>query len=269
MILLVAGLVLTLSRRTSVSSLPSDPGGASNSSNNLANANAGTAPRGVTNTGGGGRNGNSSGGATTAGAVDERRIEDLALRVMSRLASDAPTIPERGVRDVARKVTQFSGSASVAEKLRAVSRDMTDISSQARQSGFPEPALIIYAVLAEMEQTRNPNASAVAREILPQMNVLRVTMGVSTVNSSLLCVAAYKYPPFRPPPGSIAQHPLIIAALQLGRRTNRSDVRNVWFMREHNVLNENAYDFVVTFLALGVISQRPSDFGIQTSPLIF
>lgn len=267
-ILLVAGLVLTLSRRTSVSSLPADANINGNilASGNNVNQIPPTTNQGVN------ANGNSTGGTPTpqtTDTADTRRIEGLTINVLRRLASDTPTIPESGVRDVARKVTQFRGSASVAERLRAMGRDSSAIAAQARQSGF-EPALVIYSALAEMEQTRNNDPGAVTRDMLPQMDVLRATIGPSTVNSSLLLIAAYKYP-FRPAAGSRQQHPLIGRALQLSRSTGRdaSEVRNVWFMHEQNALNENAYDFVLTFLALGVISQRPADFGIQTSPLVF
>jgi len=267
-ILLVAGLVLTLSRRTSISSLPDSNLNAPPEITANINANAQSSPPSNGNTSI--TNVNSSNGTTSNTTIDENRIEDLALNVLSRLASDTPTMPETNVRDVAREVTRFRGSASVSEKMRAMAREASDISGLARQNRL-EPALVIYAVLAEMEKSNKSDPSDVAREMLPQMNVLRVTIGVDTVNSSLLVVAAYKYPPFRPPPGSIQMHPIIGAADGLSRRTGRSasELRNVWFMHEQNVLNENAYNFVVTFLALGVISQRPADFGIQTSPLIF
>jgi len=45
--------------------------------------------------------------------------------------------------------------------------------------------------------------------------------------------------------------------------------RNVWYLHERDGLNPQAYDFVVSFLALGAIAQDPRQFGVEAPPLVF
>lgn len=273
LILLVAGLILTLSRLTSTASV-TDPNANSSASPNPTNtfgstANAGTPPTNTGNSSTPNANGSAS-PQTTRGAANADQIESLARNVLRRLADDDTSIPENGVRDITRRVGELSSSASVGEKLSAMARAAPEISRRANASSF-RPALMGYMVLAEMETTRNSNPIGVADTMREELNLLFESIDTTTVNSSLLFVAAYKYPPFRPAPGSRANHPLIASAGALGRteRGSASQLRSIWFLKEQNRVNANAYEFVLTFLAVGVISQRPADFGINTSPLIF
>ena len=45
--------------------------------------------------------------------------------------------------------------------------------------------------------------------------------------------------------------------------------RNVWYLREHGSLDDAAYNFVVNFLALGVIAENPRRFNVAASPIAY
>jgi hypothetical protein len=45
--------------------------------------------------------------------------------------------------------------------------------------------------------------------------------------------------------------------------------RNVWYLREHGGLDDRAYEFVVRFLALGVIGENPRRFGVAAQPVAY
>jgi len=45
--------------------------------------------------------------------------------------------------------------------------------------------------------------------------------------------------------------------------------RNIWYLNERGGLEADAYDFVLSFLALAVIAQEPGQFGIAANPLVF
>jgi hypothetical protein len=45
--------------------------------------------------------------------------------------------------------------------------------------------------------------------------------------------------------------------------------RNVWFLRQKGALSNEAYEFVLRFLAYGAIAQNPRQFGLDASALVF
>jgi hypothetical protein len=46
-----------------------------------------------------------------------------------------------------------------------------------------------------------------------------------------------------------------------------SIARSVWFLREKNGITPEAYDLVIRFLAVGIISQDPHSYGVDADPL--
>jgi hypothetical protein len=45
--------------------------------------------------------------------------------------------------------------------------------------------------------------------------------------------------------------------------------RNVWYLREKGGLSEDAYNFVLDFLALGIIAQNPKLYAIEATSLSY
>jgi hypothetical protein len=45
--------------------------------------------------------------------------------------------------------------------------------------------------------------------------------------------------------------------------------RNVWYLHNIGKINEPTYDFILSFLALGIIAQDPRGFQVDADPLIF
>lgn len=202
-----------------------------------------------------------------AGAEPER---DAVKRVLGRISNDdSAYISEQGVRDVARKVKEYGGSGALAGRLRAMSRGCAEVGALARANNL-RPSLLAYAALAEAEGAGGDPVEA-ARRMAPKLLLLRATFGTETANSSLLLVAAYPYP-FDPPAGERKHtpHPLAARLVKLGG--SRPDVaasvaRTVWFLREQNAVSPEAYDLVVRLLAVGVIAQRPAEYGVEAPPL--
>jgi FHA domain len=194
------------------------------------------------------------------------QVARAVKRVMSKLSNDnAPYISDAGLNDVKQMVEQYRGSTDLKEKLRAAKIGCPEITVQA-QSINVRPALVMYAALADSET--NPVASA--KKMIPRLLTLRATFGTETANSSLLLVAAYPYP-FNPPIGSQTRtpHPLASKLVEFGGRRSTvetSEARSVWFLREKNGITNEAYDLVIRLLAIGVIAQNPSQFGIEADP---
>ncbi|HET9710661.1 MAG TPA: FHA domain-containing protein, partial [Pyrinomonadaceae bacterium] len=191
-------------------------------------------------------------------------------RVMSKLSKDnAPYISEAGINDVKRKVDHYRGSTELKERLRQVKQGCSEIRVEAERISL-RPALVMYAALAKSEEQPGSNPIIVARQMTPKLLSLRATFGTETANSSLLLIAAYPYP-FNPPIGGQTRtpHPLASKLVEVGGRrsiVDTSEARTVWFLHEKNAITDEAYELVIRLLAIGVIAQNPSQYGIDAEP---
>jgi hypothetical protein len=199
----------------------------------------------------------------------DEEIGRAAQRVMSRISKDeSPYISASGIKDVAAKVREYKGSGTLASKLRAMSRGCVEINSLAQANSL-KPALLSYAAIAASDGAGDPVASA--KQMAPKLLTLRATFGTDSANSTLLLLAAYPYP-FNPQLGSQTRtaHPLASKLVELGGRRSVEDTsvaRTVWFLKEKNGIMPEAYELVVRFLAVGIISQDPRSFGVDAEPL--
>lgn len=46
-------------------------------------------------------------------------------------------------------------------------------------------------------------------------------------------------------------------------------VRSIWYFREKGELTDSEFDFALRFIVLGIISQNPKGFNVQTESLVF
>jgi hypothetical protein len=209
--------------------------------------------------------------AAVRGKAGGEPDRDAVRRVMARVSNDdSPYISDEGARDVARKVKEYGGSGALAGRMRAMARGCAEVTALARANNL-RPALLTYAALAEAEATGSDPVEA-ARRMAPKLLTLRATFGTETANSALLLVAAYPYP-FDPVEGERTRrpHPLAARLVKLGGEhpeVAASVARSVWFLREQNGLSTEAYELVVRLLAVGVIAQRPGEYGVEAPPLM-
>jgi len=209
----------------------------------------------------------------SAEVIPENPTDQTAIavkRVMSKLSKDnAPYISESGVNDVKRKVEEYRGSSDLRERLRVVKEGCAEITAEAERINL-RPALLMYAALADSEGQSGSNPITAARRMSPRLLSLRATFGTETANSSLLLIAAYPYP-FNPPIGSQTRtpHPLASKLVEIGGRrstVDTSEARTVWFLRDKNAVTDEAYQLVIRLLAIGVIAQNPTQYGIDAEP---
>jgi len=193
-------------------------------------------------------------------------------RVMTKLSKDsAPYISDAGIEDVKRRVEAYRGSTELRERLRAAKNACPEITADAERISV-RPALVMYAALVDSEGQSGTSPVNAARRMTPRLLSLRATFGTETANSSLLLIAAYPYP-FNPQIGTQTRtpHPLAAKLVEVGGRRSTvetSEARTVWFLREKNAITDEAYDFVIRFLAIGVIAHNPQRYGIDADPLL-
>jgi hypothetical protein len=201
-----------------------------------------------------------------------RRIAQDAKRVLERISNDsAPYIPPVGIESITAQVNAYRGSAALGVKLQAMKQGCAGVKAQAQSNGL-KPALVMYAALASSADRRGGDPVTTAREMIPELLTLRATFGTETANSSLLLVAATAYE-WSPTIGTATRtpHPLASKLQEFGGRKSSVETataRSVWFLREKNGINGDAYDLVVRLIAVGIISQNPQQYSINADSLL-
>jgi hypothetical protein len=194
-------------------------------------------------------------------------IEKVAVQFMRRISSDDkpyvfPSYAVNALGDIKHRVEQYSQSPAIAGALNSMVTAAPTIAAAARREGI-EPGLVISTALAEAEGARAANAPVeTARRILPGLLSLRKTLGTESIDKSLILVAAFKMGG-----GTKKSHPLLRTMTRAVK--NPLTDRNVWYLRGHESLDNEAYEFVVNFLALGIISENPRRFGIAAPPISY
>jgi len=207
--------------------------------------------------------------STNSQGVDDssimaERMEKAAVGVMRHISSDDKSygFSDKALRDIARKVDHYRTSQSLAGSLREIQRSGAALGSLAREEGL-EPGLLIYTVLAQTDGGRTGGEPVVvARGIISDLIALKATFGISDADSCLILVAAFKMGR-----GEKRSHPLLATIRRLAK--NPFTQRNIWYLNDQGELDAQVYDFVVSFLALGVIAQDPHQFGVAADPLVF
>jgi len=212
------------------------------------------------------RNANGNSDAVSK-AVTVEEVEKIAVQFMRRISSDDkpyvfPPGAVSALGDISKRVERYSQSPALVGALNSMATAAQAIAAEARREGI-EPGLVISTALAEAEGARTPSDQmATARRILPGLLSLRKTLGTESADKSLILVAAY-----RMGGGTKKSHPLLRTMTRAVK--NPLTDRNVWYLREHGSLDDEAYNFVVNFLALGVIAENPRRFNVAAPPIAY
>jgi hypothetical protein len=192
--------------------------------------------------------------------VELSSIEGYALKVLTGISKDThPVLTEKPLSEINAQVQRFRGSSSLGQELRAMKRDLLQVSAAAKSSRIRIP-LAVYATLARIDKDGGRGEPApVAGQICPALAKMRTIFGDELANDSLLSVAALEEGP----------------GLQLritklaGRVDSPTTIRSIWYLRDHQVISSDTYDFLLRFMAIGVIAQDPRKFSVAAEPLTF
>ncbi len=194
-------------------------------------------------------------------AISDSQVESAAVQVMRRISTDESkyTFQTTALNEIRLKVEEYRASPGLAGVLQALADRGSDMTKQARREGIP-PAIVLYTGLAETDGGRTGrDPIAASQKALPDLLWLNVTFGTKLADESLIIVAAYKLGT-----GTKKSHPLL-AKLQQAPLGDR----NIWYLRQRGLLQTEAYDFVIKFLALGVLAQNPGLFGVPAAAPAF
>jgi pSer/pThr/pTyr-binding forkhead associated (FHA) protein len=203
-------------------------------------------------------------GQSDPGPVDSSElpnIEAFASKVLTGISRDPhPVLTERPLADINGQVQRYKGSSSLAEELGAMKRVLPQVAAIAKSNGLTTP-LAVYATLARIDKDGGRGDPAqVAASLCPSLAKMRAIFGDETFNDSLLSFAALQEGPS-----------LQSKITKLAGRVNDSvaTIRSVWYLHDHQVISDQTHNFVLRFIAIGVIAQDPRKFGIAADPLTF
>ncbi len=202
-----------------------------------------------------------AGSQPSSPSVSLDQIERLAGQMLRRISSDDKPylFPPQVLGEIQQKVKQYRAAPELGETLRALALAEAEIARLARHEGL-EPDLVSYLALAETwGGATSRDLVQTARQMLPDVLSLRATFESTSADGSLIIVAAYKMGP-----GTKKSHPLLARMRRVVE--NPLTQRNVWYLYERGAIEAAVYDFVVSFLALGVIAQNPHQFGFSLTP---
>ncbi|HEX5083648.1 MAG TPA: FHA domain-containing protein [Blastocatellia bacterium] len=201
------------------------------------------------------------------GAVELDRLESAARQLMRRISRDSQVYDfpdESPLRDINGAVGQSCQSASLAAALQTISRNRDEFIRLAGNQITPD--LLAYAVLAETNGGANGAGANprrlmdTARSIAPKLISLRNTFGDETSDSVLIFVSAYPEGVF---PGG--GHPLLSRI----PGDNPMRERKVWSLARRGKFKPGQYEFVLRFIAYGIIAGNPKQCGIESPKLDF
>lgn len=200
------------------------------------------------------------------GTASAERVENGAVEVMVRSTSDRQRyeFPPAALADIKQSIERYCKSGDVTIALRSIVRQKSEIRNDvARRGQGIEPYLVTYALLAQMDGGQKvADYATAARQMLPDLVAVRIHFGTDA-DSTLIVLAAYTMGP-----GTKKSHPLL-AVIRRIVESNPSAKRNIWYLHQRNGISTEAYQFVIRFLALGIIAQNPREFGIEAEPFAF
>lgn len=163
---------------------------------------------------------------------------------------------------VSSKVKQLSGSSALGANLQSARKGSTQIDSIAKAKNL-KPQLLAVAALTKLGSTRGDVVQA-ASSMADVLDKLGTQIGNELADDSLLTIAAYDQG---------ASGEFLKMRNQLQELANKypdssRQIRTIWFLKEKNQITESEFDRALTFLAIGIITQNPKDFGVNAEALL-
>jgi hypothetical protein len=128
-----------------------------------------------------------------------------------------------------------------------------------------KPQFLAVAALAQIGNSRG-NPLETAKQMLPVLSQLRITLDNNLADDNLLIIAAYNQ-------GKAGKFRDLRNAMEALAKKNPSvsprEIRTIWFLKKQNKITDAEYEFALRFLAIGTITQNPKDFNVNAEAVIF
>ncbi len=198
-------------------------------------------------------------------------VENVARNAASFMRSIAfndpkPFLTSDQIAAVSSKISQFKGSAALAENLKAIKKNAAQFAALASSKNL-KPQFLAVAALTKLGNTRG-DPLVVAQTMLPTLTELKGTLDNKLADDNLLIIAGYE----RSQSGKNAPLQNVIEGLSKSSQTENiapREIRTIWFLKKKDKISDAEYNFALQFLAIGIISQNPKDFNVAAEPIVF
>lgn len=222
--------------------------------------------------------GNSSGGTTSSSpdpvetstvspvSGDNDKIERASVSFLRRIAANDSRefLTGKQIAIVAPKINQLKSSSALSDNLKNTKQNSSQLEALA-QSKRLRPQFVAAAALTQLGNQRG-DVLKTAQGMIEVLNNLRGTFGNELANDNLLMIAVYDQ--------GVADKVVSTRDMIAGLANKFPDkppqeIRTIWFLRENGKLSDSQFDFVLRFIAIGIIMQNPKDFNVQSEAVIF
>ncbi len=198
--------------------------------------------------------------------TESANIEQTSAAFMRRVVPNDPSafLSTKQIQILAPKINQFKSSAALAANIKEAKANSAQITALASSTNLT-PQFLATAALAKLGNQRG-NPVETAKSMVGVLDKLNRSIGVETADESLLVIAAYnqgvedKFLQLRNQAEALSKTSQGVTARQ---------VRTIWFLYEKKKLTDAEFEFALRFLAIGTITQKPSDFSVNAEALNF
>lgn len=206
----------------------------------------------------------------TAQINDEtKKIERYSAAFLQRIALNHPNafLSPAEIEIVKSRISPWKGSGTLAENIKAVRREFSQIESLAQSQGLKGQFLAAAALTKLGNKQGNPLETA--KQMLPILAELRIALGNNLADDNLLIMADYLRREKKEKP-SLQTKLEAIANPKNREKLEAADpatIRTIWYLYRNKKITDEQYEFAVRFLVIGTIMQNPKDFNINAEPV--
>lgn len=197
---------------------------------------------------------------------DTDKIDRASIAFLRRIAANDPKafLTGKQIAAVSSKVNQFKSSSALADNFKNAKRNSAQIEELARSKSL-RPQFVATAALAQLGN-KPGDVAKTAQGMLEVLSNLRASLGNELADDNLLIIAAYNQGAANQ---NLAMRDTVANLTNKFPNVSSRTVRTIWFLQDNDKLSPEQYDFALKFLAIGIITQNPKDFNVQSEAVIF
>ena len=197
-------------------------------------------------------------------STDSAKIEQISPSFLRRIVRNDPSafLTGKQIEILIPKISQLKSSPALAANIKDAKANSSQIAALATSTNLTAQFLAT-AALAKLGNQRG-NVVETAKGMVSVLNELNRSIGVETADEALLVIAAYD----QGVAGKFTQMRNNVEAMSgKTQGVTARQVRTIWFLNEKGKLSSSEFDFALRFLAIGTITQKPSEFSVNAEAL--
>jgi len=192
-----------------------------------------------------------------------RQNSSLFLRAIA-LNDPKAYLEDKQVEIINSKISQFKSSTALAENLKNIKKNSAEFVTLADSKNL-KPQFLAIAALAKIGNAPG-NPLDIAKTMLPVLGELKVTLANNLADDNLLIIAGYDKGAAGKPR---ALQSVIEALSKKSDNASAREIRTIWFLKDKGKISDAEFEFALRFLAIGTISQNPSNFNVNAEAVTF